>query len=529
MTPSVAFLPAARSRLSAFLTAGTCLLLLIVGANAAGAAGFAPHRTNGRGAWFARTCGAAPPGRVSCSDEVVVDAGGHALSSDAPRGGAYGPAEFHAAYSLPTTAPTPATIAIVDAFDHPRIESDLAAYSAYYGLPDCTSANGCFRKVDEFGGSSYPEQDAGWSLEIALDVEVAHAVCQSCRILLVEAAAPTMGSLGGAVNEAVGLGADVVSISWGGHELRAETRYDELYFHHPGVPIAVASGDSGYGADYPAASPYVTAVGGTTLVLAPGGGYGGEIVWPHSGSGCSMYEPKPAWQHDDGCAHRTVADVSADADPNTGAAVYDSVRYSGETGWFRIGGTSLSAPLVAGVYALAGSTRGATFASTPYSRADRLHDIVTGSNGDCSPFQLCTAGTGFDGPSGLGTPAGVGAFSSETPPLPDFSLSAGESRQIAAQGREATYAVTLSPADGFVHDVDLTVSGLPRGATAAFSPAVLGAGARSSTLTVTTLGATRPGRYALTVTGTDASNAGLHRATRLSLGVQRATPVSRGV
>src|SRR4051812_48297936 len=303
MTPPVAPSPTARLKLSALLAAGTCLLLTF-GAGAADAAGLAPHRYDARGHWFARTCSTAAPGRAGCMDEVVVDSDGHTQTAAVPPKGAYGPAEFHAAYSLPATAPSPQTIAIVDAFDDPNIERDLAAYSSYYSLPPCTTANGCFRKVDQKGGTVFPVPSAGWALEISLDVEVAHAICQNCRILLVEADTNTMENLGAAENEAVALGATVVSNSWGGPESPDEMRYDELYFRHPGVPITFASGDRGYEVEYPAASQYVTAVGGTTLRLSADGAYGRETVWPGTGSGCSLYEPKPAWQLDADCEQR---------------------------------------------------------------------------------------------------------------------------------------------------------------------------------------------------------------------------------
>ena len=219
-----------------------------------------------------------------------------------------------------------------------------------FGLPPCTTANGCFRKVDQNGGTSYPAANSGWDLEIALDVEIAHAICQNCKILLVEASSASVAALGTAVNDAVALGANVVSNSYGAAEFSSETGYD-TYYNHPGVAITASSGDGGYGVEFPAASQYVTAVGGTTLTLNADKTYRGETAWSGAGSGCSLYEPKPAWQTDTGCSRRTVADVSADADPNSGAAIYDSYGYHGQ-GWFQVGGTSLAAPLVAAVYAL---------------------------------------------------------------------------------------------------------------------------------------------------------------------------------
>ncbi len=346
---------------------------------------------------------------------------GHRLRPERRPAAAFGPAQFHSAYNLPTTAPSAQTIGIVDAFDDPSIESDLANYSSYYGLPPCTTANGCFKKVNQSGGTLPPIKDPGWALEIALDVETAHAICQNCKILLVEATSATIANLYAAENEAVKLGATAISNSWLAGEYANETA-DDVNFNHPGVAITASSGDNGYGVGYPAASRYVTAVGGTTLALGAGGSYGGESAWSGSGSGCSAYEPKPAWQTDTGCARRSVADVSADADPNTGAAVYNTVSYFGQTGWFQVGGTSLSSPLVASVYALTGNFGGP---SAPYGHAGSLHDVTSGSNGTCTPPYLCTGGVGYDGPTGLGSPNGLGAFSGGSAPAPDFSLSVG--------------------------------------------------------------------------------------------------------
>jgi subtilase family serine protease len=187
-----------------------------------------------------------------------------------------------------------------------------------------------------------------------------------------------------------------------------------VHFNHPGIPITVSSGDSGYGVEYPAASPYVTAVGGTSLTRASNPRGWTESAWSGAGSGCSAYEPKPGWQKDTGCARRTVADVSAVADPNTGVSVYDTNCNSLQsllgncfTGWGTVGGTSVGAPLIAGVYGLAG---GGASAQTAYLNATQLNDVTSGSNGSCGGSYLCTAGGGYDGPTGLGTPNGTGAF-----------------------------------------------------------------------------------------------------------------------
>jgi subtilase family serine protease len=339
---------------------------------------------------------------------VVTDARGNPLATTAPSG--YGPGQFRSAYGLPATSAAAAkpTIAIVDAYDDPTAESDLGVYSSTYGLPACTTANGCFKKVNQTGGSQYPRGNQNWALEISLDVQVAHGICPDCKILLVEAKTNSFTNLMAAVDYASSQ-ANVVSNSYGASEFSGETSYD-FHFNHPGVPTTVSSGDNGYGVEYPAASQYVTAVGGTTLTLNGNGTRASETTWSGAGSGCSAYEPKPSWQKDNGCARRTVADVSADADPATGAAVYDSYGSSGQKGWFTVGGTSLAAPLVAGVYGLAGNGAATSYSSYPYAHSGSLFDVVSGSNGSCSGSYLCTSGPGFDGPTGLGTPAGIGAF-----------------------------------------------------------------------------------------------------------------------
>ncbi|WP_398918909.1 putative Ig domain-containing protein [Streptomyces sp. 2132.2] len=327
----------------------------------------------------------------------------------------YGPADLQSAYALPVSAGAGATVAIIDAYDDPKAESDLAAYRSQYGLPACTTANGCFRKVDQNGGTDYPAADAGWAGEISLDVDMVSAVCPQCHILLVEAAQPSMEDLGAAVNRAVTMGAAYVSNSYGGGEDSTDAASDASYFNHPGVAITVSSGDSGYGVEYPAASRYVTAVGGTSLSRAGGTPRGwSESVWGSStgsegaGSGCSGFTAKPSWQTDGGCAKRTVADVSAVADPATGLAVYDSYQAGG---WNVYGGTSASAPIIASVYALAGTPAAGSYPSAyPYAHTASLNDVTGGANGSCSGSYLCTAKAGYDGPTGLGTPRGTAAF-----------------------------------------------------------------------------------------------------------------------
>jgi len=226
---------------------------------------------------------------------------------------------------------------------------------------------------------------------------------------LVEASTAALTNLGTAVNQAAKMGANVISNSYGGSESSSDLSYDKTYFDHNGVAITASSGDNGYGVEYPAASPNVTAVGGTSLMKSSNSSRGfDETVWSGASSGCSAYDPKPAGQTDTGCSgKRTVADVAAVADPNTGVAVYDSY---GTSGWLVFGGTSVAAPLIASVYALAGNASKIDASYPYYSNSGSLFDVTSGSNGSCGGSYLCTGGPGFDGPTGLGTPNGVGAF-----------------------------------------------------------------------------------------------------------------------
>ncbi len=338
--------------------------------------------------------------------------------SSAPPG--YGPADLQSAYSLPSsTAGSGQTIAIVDAYDDPTAENDLGVYRSQYGLPSCTTANGCFKKVNENGTSTPPNSNASWAQEISLDLDMVSAACPNCHILLVEASTASFADLGTAENTAASLGANAISNSYGGSESSSETSYDSSYYNHPGHAITVSSGDGGYGVEYPAASQYVTAVGGTSLSRASNARGWTESVWSNSstqgaGSGCSAYEPQPSWQTAISalaavCSRRAVADVSAVADPNTGVAVYDSTAYLGQSGWMVFGGTSVASPLVASVYGLAGNGGSVSYGSYPYSHTSSLWDVTTGSTASCGSI-LCTAATGWDGPTGLGTPDGSSAF-----------------------------------------------------------------------------------------------------------------------
>jgi subtilase family serine protease len=438
------------------------------------------------------------PGGMSClalaRTDVVHSLG---ITPNATPSG-YGPTDLQSAYALPSSAGSGATVAIVDAQDDPNAEADLATYRSQYGLPACTTSNGCFRKVNQSGGTSYPSPDSGWAGEISLDLDMVSAVCPQCHILLVEATSASMTNLGTAVNEAVSLGAKYVSNSYGGGESSSDTSYDSSYFNHPGVAITVSSGDEGYGAEYPAASKYVTAVGGTALKRASGTSRGwSETVWNTSstegtGSGCSSYDAKPSWQTDSGCSKRTIADVSAVADPATGLAVYDSYQASG---WQVYGGTSASSPIIASVYALAGTpASGSTPASYPYSHTGSLNDVTSGSNGSCGGSYLCTAQAGYDGPTGLGTPNGTAAFT-------NGGSTGGNTVSVTSPGNQSTKVGTAVSLQ--VHATDSA-----SGQTLTYSASGLPAGLSINSSTGVISGTpTTVGNSSVTVTAKDTTNA----------------------
>lgn len=370
-----------------------------------------------------RVCSDAGPGKAHCLAWIRNDI---ARSQQAGPAG-YGPANLQSAYGLTAISATNGgtqIVAIVDAYDDTKAESDLAVYRSTFGLPPCTTANGCFMKVNQSGFTSpLPGTDAtgGWEGEESLDVDMVSAVCPLCHILLIETNNNNFNNLYAAEDVAAGLCAStVISDSWSGGEYSSETA-DETHFNHPGVMIMVASGDHGYNdpnSGFPGSSRYVTAVGGTHLTQS--GSTWTETVWTGSGSYCSVYVPQPAWQTALGssytslCGNRIDNDVAAVADPNTGVAVYDTFGGSGGCPvgfpWCVFGGTSASAPIIGAVYALAGNGASLTYGSYPYTHTASLTDITTGTNGTCGGTYLCKAKAGFDAPTGNGSPLGIGAF-----------------------------------------------------------------------------------------------------------------------
>ena len=409
------------------------------------------------------------PGFAYCHAHSRVDAtarnarparpGGQVSPNAIGNNGGYDPAFLRSAYNLDSSKGAGLTVAIVDAYDDPNAESNLASYRSFFGLTACTTASGCFRKVDQRGGTAYPIADRGWAEEISLDVDMVSAICPNCHILLVESDDNSLANLGAAVNRAVALGAMAVSNSYGGGEYSGESSDSAAYYNHPGVAVTASSGDSGYGVEFPAASNTVTSVGGTTLNQSTNTGTRNatETAWSGAGSGCSAYVAKPSWQADSGCSRRTVADVSAVADPNTGVWVYDT--YGGDPGWMVFGGTSVASPIVASIEALAGQP-GATDtpAAYPYSHTASLFDIVSGSNGSCGGTYLCTAVAGYDGPTGLGTPNTSAAFVGTPPPPPlgTVSLSAGQS--LTAGQPSSAMSASISPAPASPVSVTLSSS-----------------------------------------------------------------------
>jgi hypothetical protein len=375
-------------------------------------------------------CRAVPPGRARCLAEILTVGGAGSgataapLLTPGPLG--FGPPDLQDAYGVVSEAASAGgtqTVAIVDAYNDPTAESDLETYRSQYGLPACTTAGGCFRKVDQRGGSSYPPANREWESEIALDLDAVSAICPHCHILLVEADSSFTFDLAASANEAAALSATQISNSYGGPEFASETGFDAGY-NHPGVAVTASSGDDGYGVEYPAASRYVTAVGGTSLTPAPAASRGwAESAWSGAGSGCSKYEAKQSWQLDIGCSSRTVADVAAVADPATGAAVYSTV----DGGWAVYGGTSLASPIVAAYDALMGPA--AASPQYPYSHLSSYFDVTSGSNGFCGGSYLCNAGAGYDGPTGLGSPHGAGLNRAPT-------VGSGAASEVSGSGAE---------------------------------------------------------------------------------------------
>ncbi|MEO8973309.1 MAG: S8 family serine peptidase [Ktedonobacteraceae bacterium] len=347
---------------------------------------------------YKHACAAVPAGFARCLALVATSKGSSQPLSVVPNanppGGSppYAPANLHNAYNLPTTAPGTPTVAIADAYNDPNLASNLATYRSQWGLPTCTQSSGCLKIVNQTGGSRLPSSNSGWGLEESLDLDMVSAICENCHILLVEANTPSNANLGTAVNEAVRLGAIAVSNSYGENEFSGESSSCSSYYQHNNVAVTASTGDNGPGVSYPAVCPYASGIGGTTL-----NSNGSETAWSGSGGGCSAYIARPSWQSSSvtGCGNRAVADVSADADPNTGVYVYDTYGYGG---WLEVGGTSESSPIIASVFALAGNVSSTTYpASLPWQRYT-------------SGCLFKVGGVQYAYQTGLGSPDGTGCF-----------------------------------------------------------------------------------------------------------------------
>jgi hypothetical protein len=430
---------------------------------------------------------------MSCMSVLPARKPGPAgMDVSGPTSSGYGPADLQSAYDLTAASLDKGkgeTVAIVDAYDDPTAAADLAVYRTQWGLPPC--AAGCLTILNQDGQTSpLPGADptGGWELEESTDLDMVSAICPDCHIELVEANSTGISDLGTAEDAAAASGAKFISDSWGGPDAYSSSQ-DDQYFNHPGVVITVAAGDDGFGASYPAASPFVTSVGGTTLERAAGTARGWtESVWTGTGSGCSLNEPKPAWQTADdsltgGCLNRTDNDVAAVADENTPVWLYDSYPFQGTAPqWGEVGGTSVASPIIASVYALAGPPlRGSYPASYPYSHPGDLFPVTSGTNGPCEPVRpyLCTAGPGYNGPTGLGTPDGTAAFTAPAhtvtavnPGFQDDGVGASVElpvKALASAGERLIYAARGLPRGLSIDPFTGLISGtLPR--TAATDP-----------------------------------------------------------
>jgi subtilase family serine protease len=405
------------------------------------------------------------------------------------------PTQIRGAYGLPSTGGS-GTIAIIDAYDNPNAQNDLDVFSTQFGLP--LTSTGYFTK---YKMSSSVPADTGWGLEIALDIQWAHAIAPEAKILLVEAASNSLSSLLGAVDYARGR-SDVVAISmsWGANEFLSETSYDSHFTSSYGATFFASSGDSGSGIIWPAASPNVVAVGGTTLNLNPDGAVASETGWRGSGGGVSSRETEPAYQSTYGIPgannHRGVPDVSYDADPNTGVSVYDSYGYGG---WLVVGGTSAGAPQWAAIQSLGHSSSNPNFYKDAKSASypSYFNDIITGSNGRYS------ATVGYDYVTGLGSPLTVNFAPTAAP---DFSIAASPSPITAKPGDSPTSTITVTSLNNFNSPVSLSTSGTSWGIN--FNPASVTPSSGSPAMSIMTISVpsdATAGTYPITVTGTSGS------------------------
>jgi subtilase family serine protease len=394
------------------LSAGALAVVGVTAAMSSAAGAVAAPTPYTAGKHAAKVCSATTAAHTAVCDAIkLVDAKGLAPRSSAPPSTGLTPSGLQSAYKLSGLKANGRTVAIVDAYGYPNLERDLGVYRSQFGLPACTTANGCLKVIDQNGGTSLPRFNAGWGGEQALDVDAVSAAAPDAKIIVVQAKSASFADLGTAVQTAAKqAGVVAISNSYGGGD--ADDATYGAYYNHPGIAVTASTGDNGYqGGSYPASSSYTTAVGGTSLVAASNSRGWSESVWSGAGSGCSTYNTalSAASSFGTGCSKRAMADVSAAADPgNGGMAIYYPTSKTAST-WAQFGGTSEAAPIIAAVYALSGNTAGYANA-LPYGHASSLFDVTSGSNGSCPTTQWCNARTGWDGPTGLGTPNGAGAF-----------------------------------------------------------------------------------------------------------------------
>jgi len=364
----------------------------------------AVHRSDN--AYDIAVCGPANALQARCQARIVTDAAGHPFASPPGVISGYQPSQLRSAYSINALGKSTNAIAIIAGYGYDNAEADLGVYRAQWGLPRCTSKSGCFSKFNQLGQKgNYPTQNNGWALQSAIELDMASAMCERCMLFLIEADDDSMKNLALAANEAATLGAHVIIAGYGGDEVANKKL--AKYYDHSGLAVVTSAGDDGYGVIFPATSPHVIAVGATKLSLS-GGTRLSETVSSLTGSGCSTVFKKPAWQHDPDCSMRTANDVSADGDGSTGVAFYGPDLNSGVPGWFVGAGTAVSASIVGGIYGL--GIKPIKSASRLYSHGSDLYDITSGSNGSCGSAYLCHGVTGYDGPSGMGSPNGPAAF-----------------------------------------------------------------------------------------------------------------------
>ena len=356
------------------------------------------------GSNYQSVCSDRTPNEATCYALVRTDVDGGALSpthdlaqNAAATPSGFGPSQLRSAYnltSLSTSKGSGQTVALVEVGDYATAEADLAVYRNEYGIPACTTANGCFKKVGQTGTSTLPAPYPGWAQETALDMDMVSAICPNCHILIVEAdKAGTDADLNAAENTAASLGATEISNSYGGPENAA----GDGAYNHTGVIITASSGDSGPGVSQPCSYPKVVCTGGTTLKKASNARGWTETIWADAGGGCSAKVAKPSWESSyTACKRRVVPDTSFDSNPNTGVAVYDSTPSGGSSGWMVFGGTSVASPAIASVYALAGNAKSLNASQSIWQNA-----------GSSNLYEI---GGGYSTYAGWGTPDGVGAF-----------------------------------------------------------------------------------------------------------------------